>query len=772
MTLQWWFVLFVMGIVFLPITVQLFEKFFDRGYIFSKTISLLLTGYIIFALGAFHIIPFKTPFIMTVIAIIGIISYGFLPNRWKVWYALKNYWSIFIVEELIFLASILVWANIHAYAPDIHGLEKYMDYGFINSFLRSEYLPAKDMWFTPHLINYYYFGHLVTAMLTKLSALPSQITFNLMLSTIFALCLTQAFSIGANLFYYARRTFTDSFWHTLFGLHQELKYSSKILDHVRLGLSGVLTAMLVTLSGNLHIIYAFFTPYKTENPVPFWELIYSPLTFPNSYWYPNATRFIFNTIHEFPIYSWVVADLHGHVLDIAFVLLAIALALSLCLSFTIKISEEEPSLDKTFKINPLILIFYGLLLACMYMTNAWDGAIYLLLAGLVLLFLHGQLVPIYKKYMIKKEEEVTVIKKADNRKKLSMPPMWKLAWGRDYFISFLLIIAAFFVFTTPYNIHFKPFVSGIGVLCMPDFLTKIGHIGPFLFEPQHCQRSPWWQLLTLYGFFYFFISMYLIWWFKAAKRTTTDIFVMMLIILGTVLIIIPEFFYIKDIYPAHYRANTMFKLVFQAFIMLSISTGYIIFKSFGGIVDLPWGKKLIAIVYVFITTALVYLVMTYPVLAVKAYYGDFKHYQGLDGTIYLKDLYPSDYAAITWLNKHVQGQPVILEAQGDSYTDTGRVSVNTGLPTVLGWTVHEWLWRGSYSIPSPRIEEIKNLYESSDIELTKKLLKKYNIKYVFIGVQEYQKYPDINEDKFKSLSKDVFVNGTTKVYKVKEEISN
>ena len=762
---QWWLVLLGMGIAFLPITIQLFDKFFDKGYIFSKTIGMLLTGYIVFVLGTFHIVPFRTQFIIALLILTCVGSFVILPNNWKFWYNIQNFWVIFIIEELIFLISLFIWSTIHAYAPDIHGLEKYMDYGFINSFLRSEYLPAKDMWLTPEVINYYYFGHLITAMLTKLSVIPPQITFNLMLSTIFALCFTQTFSIGANLFYHARRSFTDSLWHTIYGLHQELKYSSKTLDNVKLGLSGIVTAFLVTLAGNLHILYAFFKPYNIEKPVPFWLLQYSPLSFPNSYWYPNATRYIHNTIHEFPIYSWVVADLHGHVLDIMFVLLAIALSLSLCLYITIKFSEEKPALHTTFKINPLLLIFYGLLLACMYMTNAWDGAIYLLLAILVLFYLHGQLIPIYKKEL-SKQEEVNVIK--ENKKNVGISPniRWKIAWGRDYLISLLLIIAAFFVFTTPYNINFKPFVSGIGVLCAPEFLTKIGQIGPFLFEPQHCQRSPWWQLITLYGFFYFFISLYLLWWVRATKRTTTDIFVILLIILGTFLIIIPEFFYIKDIYPAHYRANTMFKLVFQSFIMLSIATGYIISKSFGGIIDLPWGKKLTAVTYVLITTALVYLVMTYPVLAVKAYYNDFKLYKGLDGTAYLKTLYPSDYEAITWLNKNISGQPVILEAQGDSYTDTGRVSVNTGLPTVLGWTVHEWLWRGSYSIPAQRIDHVKKLYESTDLRLTKDLLTKYKVEYVFVGSQENMKYPNLKENKFTTLGSQVFVDGSTKIYKI------
>ena len=65
-----------------------------------------------------------------------------------------------------------------------------------------------------------------------------------------------------------------------------------------------------------------------ENPVPFWHLPLSIQFFPNMYWYPNATRFIHNTIHEFPLYSFVVSDLHGHVLDIPIVLDNSTLAVS------------------------------------------------------------------------------------------------------------------------------------------------------------------------------------------------------------------------------------------------------------------------------------------------------------------------------------------------------------------------------------------------------------------------------------------------------------
>jgi YYY domain-containing protein len=598
------------------------------------------------------------------------------------------------------------------------------------------------MWFTPEPINYYYYGHYVTAYLTKLSGLSSAFTFNIMLATIFALCFSSTFSIGANLFQFAIKKINN------------FRFTSKVI------IAGVLTALVTTLGGNLHILYSFFKAYPNEKPQPMWELPFLPATFPNAYWYPNATRFIFNTIHEFPIYSWVVADLHGHVLDIPFVLFIIGLLLAIFMKA--EPSPEDELTDEKwlkswiigkrmknftaqFVIHPLLIVLIGFLLAVMYMTNAWDGAIYLLLTALVIFYLLWE-----------------------NLKKNSEKFHWLFIVR--LLVPIILVMVTFLTFAFPYNYFFKPFASGIGVLCAPDFLTNIkttkffnitltedGKVGPFLFEKDHCQHSYWWELVTLYGFFYFFVFSFIIYLTFSKKITRADSFILVLITMGTLLIVLPEFIYVKDIYPAHFRANTMFKLVFQAFIMLSIVSVYVIARiaqTRFRFVFLPFAFILIA------------LVMTYPYLAVNSYYGELKTYKGLHGTEYLHTLYPDDYAGILWLNAYVKNQPVILEAQGDSYTDYGRVSSNTGLPTVLGWTVHEWLWRGDYGIPAPRIEEVKNLYESSDLSLTKDLINKHDIQYVFIGKLEYDKYPKLNEKKFQKLGKVVFEKNETKIYEI------
>ena len=754
----WWATLFICGLAFLPLTFLLFENFFDKGYIFSKLIGLALTSYVIFLVGVLHIATFSQIEVLILFLILSFTLFLIIPNKWRFVYLLRKGIWIFIFEEALFALALFTWAYIHSFNPEIRGLEKYMDFGFINSILRADYFPPKDMWFTPLYINYYYFGHFMTAMLTKASGIQSALTFDLMLSTIFAFCVTESFSIGANLY-------------SLLQINQQISHSKKLVN-------GIVTALLVALSGNLHIIYAFFKPYANDKPQPVWDLLFTPFTFPNSYWYPNATRFIYNTIHEFPIYSWVVADLHGHVLDIPFVLLTISLLLNMFISYANVTTEKRDvwihalfrgrslSIFPSMRIHPFYLAVTGFFLAIMYMTNAWDGAIYLLLASFVIFYLFSQEIGSYKK-MTEKEDPLVIIPKMSAVRLpalLAIKP-WFALWGRDILFSILIIFFSFSLIAFPYNFFFKPFVSGIGVLCAPHFLTQIGKIGPFLFEANHCQHSLWWEMLMLYGFFYFFVLSFLIFVAKSKKIAQSDIFVLLLITLSTLLIILPEFIYVKDIYPAHYRANTMFKLVFQAFMMLSISSSYIIFR-------LIWHSETKNIYYRFIfpifTLVLFGLVMTYPRLAINSYYGDLKNYQGLDGMKYLSSLYPTDYPAIQWLNKNIKGQPIILEAQSDSYTDYARISANTGLPTVLGWTVHEWLWRGSYDIPAPRITDVKTLYETQDKTTAKNLLEKYNVSYVFIGTLEFQKYPQLSEAKFGELGKIVYQNGTTKIYKVKK----
>src|SRR5690606_20373540 len=98
----------------------------------------------------------------------------------------KNYAWKWMRVELIFVVFLCLWSWVRSFSPDINGLEKFMDYGFMNSILRSEFFPPNDMWFAGKSINYYYYGHYVSALMTRMSMVPAAISYNLMIATIMA----------------------------------------------------------------------------------------------------------------------------------------------------------------------------------------------------------------------------------------------------------------------------------------------------------------------------------------------------------------------------------------------------------------------------------------------------------------------------------------------------------------------------------------------------------------------------------------------------------
>ena len=87
----------------------------------------------------------------------------------------------------------------------------------------------------------------------------------------------------------------------------------------------------------------------------------------------------------------------------------------------------------------------------------------------------------------------------------------------------------------------------------------------------------------------------------------------------------------------------------------------------------------------------------------------------------------------------------------------------TGLPTVLGWYVHEWLWRNNLEEENQRKEDVQTIYTSSDAEQVKTLIEKYHISYLLIGSCEYEKYGEINSGFLASLGKVVFEQGNTMI---------
>jgi uncharacterized membrane protein len=729
-TMQFYCVLCVFSLIFFILLRPYTQHLYDNAYAFARPIGILVTTFIFLQLSFLKLLPFESGSLWLIIGSFGLYALYKVRNEPKLLHNIP--YKHIAVQETLFIVCLFLWVFVRGQEPSIQSLEKFMDFGFIQSINRMERAPPLDMWLSgdtakaQYAINYYYFGHLWTAIIIKMSGLDTSVGYNLILATILALSSAQVMSIVVNL------------------IQAWANFSKKSVSFLQTYIFGLLGALLVNFAGNLHTIYLFTKGYEGEHPVPFWT-IWAGILGQSNYWYPNATRFIPFTIHEFPLYSYVVADLHGHVLNIPFALTTIfgtILALIYVSDYYHKLKKQSSfaSLEAWIYYYRYFFIWgalAGFLCGICYMTNAFDGAIYILLT-LIAMALVGKNIKIFT-------------------------------------ASFLTTICSFFITTFFFNKHFIPFASGIGLNCSPNFLVKLHKLGPFLFEADKCQVSAPYMLFVLWGSFFIACIIFVIILFKQKIYNVVDTTILLLFGFCAFLIAIPEFFYIKDIYPAHFRANTMFKMGYQAFIIGYICFVFVIFRLKHIKVVFQNTQQLIArnILYKYLPLTILFsiilLVFLYPMQAINGYYGQLKKPISLQGDEWLKLTLPSDYEAIQFLQKNVKNQPVILEAQGDSYTNYGRMSAFTGLPTVLGWFVHEWLWRGSSDTPSKRASDVTTMYTSNNKDVVVELLKKYSVVYIVIGKLERDKYPTITDGILPNIATPIFTSSndpTTTIYKV------
>jgi hypothetical protein len=247
---------------------------------------------------------------------------------------------------------------------------------------------------------------------------------------------------------------------------------------------------------------------------------------------------------------------------------------------------------------------------------------------------------------------------------------------------------------------------------------------------------------------------------KAGKPIAyPDLAALLLALCALGLIYMPEVIFVKDIYSGeHYRANTMFKLTYQAFILFGMVMPYVIIRT------LTVVKKLWAQVVSMVLCFILLMTGGFIVRSTKDWFGNIMDRSlrvSTDASVFVDQSFPSDFEAIAWLNNTVSGRPVVLEAPGDSYTGYERVSVATGLPTVRGWYVHEWLWRSDTELLNERSADIETIYTGEDEQTVRDLIKKYNISYIYIGSLERSMYANINDTLLQSIGTVAYSDGVS-----------
>lgn len=627
----------------------------------------------------------------------------------------KLHWERIIFLELLFFMAFLFFMYIKGFNPKAYGnTEKMMDYGFMTSMYKTMYFPVEDFWFAGESLNYYYFGQYLMTFITKLAFTTVPYGYNLAVGVGFAFCVALVYSMSCQIM-------------KVYAAHKKKKFSGAI-PHA----AGAIAALAVAIAGNGHyIVFGKLVP-------ALWDILQIQGDKPG-YWFPSSTRYIGyipdtrdKTIHEFPSYSFILGDLHAHVINITFVLTIIAVLFSFLLGRKEKMAlavrqrrgGERTEMSFVREVFQLPVFAVGFMIGIFMMTNYWDFPIYFIVSGAVILVSNA------------------IICGFDKR-------TWILTAAHA-----VIVLGVGFAVALPFNIHFVPMANG--------FLPTETH-------------TPLYQLIILWGIQFFVVIGFVIALVskqvkKAAEEKTekhrffaflenlhiSDLFVLILGLCAIGLVFSPEVVYMSDIYGGEYkRSNTMFKLAYQAYILFGLAMGYILTRF----ILLKETRRQLGcgIVGLF----MVICTCGYFPTGVKAWFGDITNedeYKGMRADQYIYEEAPMDALAIDWLNGYIEGRPVMLEANGDSYTIYNRVSVLTGMPTVLGWHTHEWLWHNDVTPVDARAADIRTIYTSQDTELVRSLLRKYNVSYIFIGSCEYEKYWELgmNVETLKSLGEVIY----------------
>lgn len=785
--LSWWVWMQALGLLTLPLGWYLFRRLPDRGYAFARPLGLLLATYVLWLGGSLHLLRNTLGG-----ALVGFLAVA-AASAWA-WRRMgggavlrpqaaayvREHKAALLTTEVLFLVGLGGWSLYRAYAPDIatSGGEKFMEFAFINSILRSPTFPPPDPWLSGYGISYYYFGYVMLATLTRLSGFPANLTFNVALALLFSLTLTGAFSLVYNLV---------------------VASGTAVRRSVAAGY-GLLGPFLLAIVGNLEGSLDVLSARGVGSPA-FWKwLDIRDLTgTPTGTWLP--TRFIWwwrasrvlqdydlmgnsiEIIDEFPFFSFMLGDIHPHVLALPFVLMALALALNLWRGAAEGLwaparASEGGALARfaavarrTVAAVGLDGLFWALILGGLAFLNTWDFPIYLTVF-LMACFLAG---------WHRRGEEV---------------------WGRTLTVGSLLLGAGVVLYL-PFYLGFQSQAGGL----LPSvlFRTKVQHylvmFGPLLVPAWGLLGlglRRWWRegglrslpvegkaalvgacilVVGLAAFRRWATALMLVLLAGlalallgrrepseaaregASEQGSSEAFAFLLLTAGVGLTFLVEWVYLKDLFMN--RMNTVFKFYFQAWVMLAAAGGFAVFwvtRRAGRL-----GKALFSVAFVLVFAA----GMVYPLAAAPSRADGFQSPPTLDGTAWIARGAPDDYAAAAWLSAQVQGPAVLVEAPGGSYTYYGRMAAMTGLSTLLGWDFHEYQWRGKFEEPGRRGPVVEQIYKEVKAEVVRPLLEEYGVEFVYVGRLERDKYKltQAMVEKFRAFMDLVYEAGDVRIYR-------
>ena len=846
----WYLLVQILSILVFPLHYLSLKNINDKGYGFSKITGIFLFAYINWILVSFNIIKFTQVNLLVLLIILSAVSlFYYYKNKKEYFNFYKQNSKHILFTEIVFLSCYLFFIFIKFYCPDIHNIKDHgyngggepMGMAYLSAIYNDVKFPPHDPWLAGFTLNYYYWGQLMLATISKLLGYAPSLTYNFSLALLFALAFVSAWTLVYNL--------TGKYKYALFG------------------------GSLLALAGNFHtlnfiyenIINSGGNIQRILDGIFRFQFIWDPTRI-----YPSPV------ITEVPFFSYLYGDLHAHNIVIPVAVLGLAFLYNL-IKRESKTSDITSYLGDNKKEKFLNLFFISIILGAMLPMNTWNFPAQLILTWFVLL----TLVYFVLKNLFKKK-----VKTAEVIKKSTPVIIWFFITGILLTaVAYILFLPFHFNFLSPYKaipkliskmervsvfVMFKYFSifffvifvyvlfvlnKGFEVFYKKSGISKVKWVDIGKFEKNILKVTDkifnnrdltvkfiltftvillailiavFWQPTFAYLFIMIIIFLFGI----LKSKDKNEIFSLVLLLISAGIIWGTEIYFMGD-----GRMNTVFKFYMVVWTFISIAVPYILFKTIEenkkyfvfktneiegnkkiiiGVVigllfifyylqyiDMKNGTGymqslyiiliLFASLFVFVLkdkigkiifwSCFIFILipaLLYPFLSaftkMKLCSNNFKQEIRIDGIKYMEkmekrpgsiyDFDKYDYGAIKWINENMETIEPIVEAPGERmYTGLSRISIFTGMPTIVGWAYQVGQQSGRHSEINEANFFVNKIYTSTDDEETKNLLKEKNIKYVYLGTIEKNLYP-LAQEKFERIGQPVYQNKGAVLYKI------
>ena len=663
----------------------------------GRVTGVLLFAFVPWLVVSWHWAPFTRGLLVVTTA--ALLAAGFLCHR----RALLTDTATPAPERrktaLVFWGTFFFFLAVRAANPEIYFGEKTMDFSFLNTLLRSTELPPPEPWLAGTTLSYTYFGHFLAAAAGKLLGIHPGLLFNLAIAMTAALAAAAILAAGAALG-----------------------------GRLRTGAVAVLLALALAPPSGPWTAFDFHF-HQAGRPLD-WH-----------YFWATSRVIAPNGISEYFFWSFLFADLHAHVLALPFTAAFVAVLL-------LFVTRDRLA---TFAPRHAVALvgLAGLFFAALQITNGWSTPVY----ACLLLFLPGVLWlgtrPLSLAASARTLAGGVLLPAAGVALSAALlaRPFWALFsppprnWGRElgpwarpwdffnvwaFFVA-LLLPFAFYAWKTGAVTRGR---AARAFLILAAIALPLSVVS-FSLHPPRLVEAPSAGFFTAIAF--------LVALGAALRRATDDRLrpALALAAFGFAILTGCELVYVWD------RMNTIFKFHFETWLLFSLA-GALAWETFRASKNLAWRAAIVL-------TGCAALYTTVTVFA-----GFLRLDRGgwpkgtLDGMAYLEKQSPGDRGAIDWINANVRGLPVLLEAQGPAYQDFTRLSMNTGLPTVLGWDYHVFQRGHAQAEVDRRKQDVAAAYTSEDEAVVKRILSRTHVALVAVGNLERKTYAGGNLANFEA----------------------